>query len=52
MSPELAPFVSWLNAGDEVLILNPNKNKPALALASIGPFVIQQVHVNGTITII
>jgi hypothetical protein len=34
------------------LILNQNKNKSTLAPASIGPFVIQQVHVNGTVTII
>jgi hypothetical protein len=40
------------NVGDEVLILNPNKNKPTLAPSSIDPFVIQQIHVNGTVTII
>jgi hypothetical protein len=40
------------NDGDEVLILSQNKNKPTLAPASIGSFVIQQVHVNGTVTII
>jgi transposase InsO family protein len=40
------------NVGDEVLIPNQNKNKPTLSPASIGPFVIQQVHVNDTVTII
>jgi hypothetical protein len=30
------------NVGDEVLILNQNKNKPVLAPASIGPLAIQQ----------
>jgi hypothetical protein len=40
------------NVGDEVLIINQNKNKPMLAPASIGPFAIQQAHVNGTVTII
>jgi hypothetical protein len=40
------------NVGDEVLIINQNKNKPTLVPASIGPFAVQQAHVNVTVTII
>jgi hypothetical protein len=47
----LPDFVTT-NIGDEFLILNYNKNKSTLAPPFIGPFVIQQVHVNGTVTII
>jgi transposase InsO family protein len=40
------------NVGDEVLIVDRNKNRPTLAPISIGPFVVQQSHVNGTVTIL
>ena len=40
------------NVGDEVLIVNRNPNRPTLAPVSTGPYVIQQVHVNGTVTIL
>jgi hypothetical protein len=40
------------NIGDEVLIVNRDRNRPTLAPISTGPYVIQQVHVNGTVTII
>ena len=37
-------------AGDEVLILSENPRK--LDPRAVGPFVIQQVHTNGTVTIL
>ena len=38
--------------GDEVLIVNWDKNKPKLAPISTGPFAVWQVHANGTLTIV
>ena len=40
------------NVGDEVLIVNKDKNRPTLAPISTGPYVVQQTHVNGTVTIL
>ena len=40
------------NVGDEVLIVDRNKNRPTLAPISTGPYVVQQSHVNGTVTIL
>jgi hypothetical protein len=37
--------------GDEVLIVDRNRNRPTLAPYSTGPYVIWQVHTNGTVTI-
>ena len=39
------------NVGDEILIVNHDHNRPKLAPISKGSFVVQQVHVNGTVTI-
>jgi hypothetical protein len=38
--------------GDEVLILDKNPNRNKLSPLAHGPFVIQQVHTNGTVTIL
>jgi transposase InsO family protein len=38
--------------GDEVLIINHDHNRPTLAPISTGPYVVQQVHTNGTLTIL
>jgi hypothetical protein len=40
------------NVGDEVLIINQDPNRPKLAPVSHGPYVVQQVHVNGTLMIL
>ena len=40
------------NVGDEILIINHNPNRPTLAPTSTGPYVVQQVHANGTLTIL
>lgn len=40
------------NVGDEVLIVDRNKNRPTLAPIASGPYVVQQSHVNGTVTIL
>jgi transposase InsO family protein len=40
------------NIGDEVLIINQDVFHPRLAPVTQGPYVIQQVHVNGTVTIL
>jgi hypothetical protein len=39
------------NIGDEILIVNQDHNHPKLAPISKSPFVVQQVNVNGTVTI-
>jgi hypothetical protein len=39
------------NIGEEVLIVSHDHNCPKLAPISKGPYVIQHVHVNGTVTI-